>query len=616
MTKREAEMLAKNWRLGNRHRKKSLTKKYDLKTATSGNTGRVKMGIRIDIENNPKDYKAALDDEGNLVFFTGKPMKRVQVSDLFTPPKARKEDMEINHKLEILKKVYPKEDTSILESFLSYFKFELQEYSLVDIQQHFNKFLSERTEYQLVALKKDGTELKSQFYKDENELSDMQHKCEELDEYESTTVVKRIVDTDEDIDDEDDGIDGTADISKEDNEAVDSIKDRPLVDPRDKETLYKLTTLALKQIPHSPKQKETIKKLNILRKKNGMKPLKASTIPADMEIKEAVTLTFKGKTDEVIDQLTPELDKAKLEIIDLDKGKIVVDGKNADKAIKGLMKKFKKLKLKTEDAVSRAQELADLKRKHEREIEAEKDEIENIKTQDEELSPKQKKLDIDGDGDIGADDLAKLRKGKKKQEEEYKVDGRKRAFREKLRRLGYIKSATHNKKKTVPYEVYGEMYDPDKHHTKDPKSHVKLNKETGMYCVYDMKGKKRAEFDNKKDAEAYSIKHHDKLMNKEAVSRAQQAAIAISKKKSGKYDKDGKRLAEAKKITKKERDELEDNNQHAELALRLAQSFGTPAEVKKIKSINKKHMQRGSIMPNELKVRNAISNKYYKMAVK
>ena len=63
MTKREAEMLAKNWRLGNRHRKKSLTKKYDLKTATSGNTGRVKMGIRIDIENNPKDYKAALDDD-------------------------------------------------------------------------------------------------------------------------------------------------------------------------------------------------------------------------------------------------------------------------------------------------------------------------------------------------------------------------------------------------------------------------------------------------------------------------------------------------------------------------------------------------------------------------
>ena len=32
---------------------------------------------------------------------------------------------------------------------------------------------------------------------------------------------------------------------------------------------------------------------------------------------------------------------------------------------------------------------------------------------------------------------------------------------------------------------------------------------------------------------------------KEGVNRAQQAAIAISKKKSGKYDKDGKRIKEA-----------------------------------------------------------------------
>ena len=31
----------------------------------------------------------------------------------------------------------------------------------------------------------------------------------------------------------------------------------------------------------------------------------------------------------------------------------------------------------------------------------------------------------------------------------------------------------------------------------------------------------------------------------EAANRAQQAAIAIAKKKSGKYDKDGKRIKEA-----------------------------------------------------------------------
>ena len=68
-----------------------------------------------------------------------------------------------------------------------------------------------------------------------------------------------------------------------------------------------------------------------------------------------------------------------------------------------------------------------------------------------------------------------------------------------------------------------------------------------------------------------------------------------------------------KKITKKERDELEDDNQHGELALRLAQSFGTPQEVKKIKDINKRHMQKGSIDPKDQQDRDKISNKYYKM---
>ena len=288
MTKREAEMLAKNWRLGNKFRKKSLTKKYDLKTATSGNTGRVKMGIRIDIENNPKDYKAALDDEGNLVFFTGKPMRRVQVSDLFTPPKARKESM-INHKLEILKKTFPKEDVSILEQFLDKHDFEVNSFSILETKELFKTF-SERTQYQLVALKKDGTELKSKFYDEENDLADMQQKCEDSDEYESTTVLKRIVDVDED-----DVEEYVVDNEEEENEAVASIKDRPLVDPRDKEELYKLTTLALKQIPQSPKQKETIKKINVLRKKNGMKPLKASTITADMELKEQLKKSKKSK---------------------------------------------------------------------------------------------------------------------------------------------------------------------------------------------------------------------------------------------------------------------------------------------------------------------------------
>jgi hypothetical protein len=62
-----------------------------------------------------------------------------------------------------------------------------------------------------------------------------------------------------------------------------------------------------------------------------------------------------------------------------------------------------------------------------------------------------------------------------------------------------------------------EMYDPKKDHTKDPKSHIKFNKETKMYCVYDMKGKKVAEFKTKEEAEKYAVKNHDSLM-KESVN--------------------------------------------------------------------------------------------------
>jgi len=42
---------------------------------------------------------------------------------------------------------------------------------------------------------------------------------------------------------------------------------------KDRILIYKLTTMALKAIPKSQKQKEIIKKLNFVRTKNGMKPL-------------------------------------------------------------------------------------------------------------------------------------------------------------------------------------------------------------------------------------------------------------------------------------------------------------------------------------------------------
>lgn len=67
-------------------------------------------------------------------------------------------------------------------------------------------------------------------------------------------------------------------------------------------------------------------------------------------------------------------------------------------------------------------------------------------------------------------------------------------------------------RKMFASESVEEAYDSDKKHTMDPKSHVELNKETGMYCVYNAKSEKVSEFESKKDAEEYAIKNHDELM--------------------------------------------------------------------------------------------------------
>ena len=47
---------------------------------------------------------------------------------------------------------------------------------------------------------------------------------------------------------------------------------------QDRTLIYKLTTMALKAMPKSKKQKEIIKKLNFVRTKNGMKPLSEEVI--------------------------------------------------------------------------------------------------------------------------------------------------------------------------------------------------------------------------------------------------------------------------------------------------------------------------------------------------
>ena len=66
-------------------------------------------------------------------------------------------------------------------------------------------------------------------------------------------------------------------------------------------------------------------------------------------------------------------------------------------------------------------------------------------------------------------------------------------------------------------------------------------------------------------------------------------------------------------VSKAEIDELEDNNQHSEVALKLVQAFGNDYETKVVKLINARHDKRGHILHNEQKIRDQIITKYYKM---
>ena len=75
-------------------------------------------------------------------------------------------------------------------------------------------------------------------------------------------------------------------------------------------------------------------------------------------------------------------------------------------------------------------------------------------------------------------------------------------------------------KKAIQVQVYGmdngkyelNMYKEsvDVNEEMDPTKHVK--EKDGKFCVYNKDGEVAAEFDNKKDADAYAIKNHDKLM--------------------------------------------------------------------------------------------------------
>jgi hypothetical protein len=70
-------------------------------------------------------------------------------------------------------------------------------------------------------------------------------------------------------------------------------------------------------------------------------------------------------------------------------------------------------------------------------------------------------------------------------------------------------------------------------------------------------------------------------------------------------------MNEVRKITKKEWVTNEDFNRHSRNALRVAQSYGTEAELKLIEEINWTHAEYGSIAFRDQQIRDSIVNKYF-----
>lgn len=110
----------------------------------------------------------------------------------------------------------------------------------------------------------------------------------------------------------------------------------------------------------------------------------------------------------------------------------------------------------------------------------------------------------------------------------------------------------------------------------DPTEHVEKNKETGMYCVYDANGKKVKEFEDKKEADDYAIKNHEKLM---AVKESKYTDIEELIESSDKKD-----AAEMSKLVKELQPKISKSELKKEVEAMAMEKYKNKTRAKKIAS--------------------------------
>ena len=110
----------------------------------------------------------------------------------------------------------------------------------------------------------------------------------------------------------------------------------------------------------------------------------------------------------------------------------------------------------------------------------------------------------------------------------------------------------------------------------DPTEHVEKNKETGMYCVYDANGKKVEEFEDKKEADDYATKNHEKLM---AVKESKYTDIEELIESSDKKD-----ATEMSKLVKELQPKISKSELKKEVEAMAMEKYKNKARAKKIAS--------------------------------
>lgn len=110
----------------------------------------------------------------------------------------------------------------------------------------------------------------------------------------------------------------------------------------------------------------------------------------------------------------------------------------------------------------------------------------------------------------------------------------------------------------------------------DPTEHVEKNKETGMYCVYDANGKKVKEFEDKKEADDYATKNHEKLM---AVKESKYTDIEELIESSDKKD-----AAEMSKLVKELQPKISKSELKKEVEAMAMEKYKNKTRAKKIAS--------------------------------